>query len=114
VTSARPPSRSAREQCTASLSSSWCPLRLPFHLQLSRAIFHCWLDNVCTTLCHTLTDGRGPRAPFTRLCSIEGALSYIVTNLSDLSQLAAQTDRLSSLLAALVAQAEGLAGGVRR
>ena len=45
---------------------------------------------------------------------IEGALSYIVTHLSDISQLAAQTDRLEALLAALVQQAEGLPGGVHR
>ncbi|EFN57216.1 hypothetical protein CHLNCDRAFT_143667 [Chlorella variabilis] len=46
--------------------------------------------------------------------AIEGALSYIITHLSDMSQLAAQTDRLDALLAALVAQAEGAPGGVRR
>lgn len=41
-------------------------------------------------------------------------MSYIVTHLSDISQLAAQTDRLDALLAALVQQAEGLPGGVHR
>lgn len=49
-----------------------------------------------------------------RPCSIESALSYIVTHLSDISQLAAQTDRLDALLGALVQQTEGLPGGVRR
>lgn len=47
-------------------------------------------------------------------CRIERALSFIVTRLSDLSQLAAQTDRLDALLATLVAQAEGVPGGVVR
>ena len=47
-------------------------------------------------------------------CRIEGALSYIVTHLSEISQLAAQTDRLDALLVALVQQSEGLPGGVRR
>lgn len=47
-------------------------------------------------------------------CSIEGALSYIVNNLSDMSQLAAQTDRLDALLGAMAAQAERLPGGVQR
>ncbi|PSC70542.1 ABC transporter ATP-binding [Micractinium conductrix] len=46
--------------------------------------------------------------------TIERALSFIVTRLSDLSQLAAQTDRLDALLATLVAQAEGVPGGVVR
>jgi putative ATP-binding cassette transporter len=37
-----------------------------------------------------------------------------VNNLSDMSQLAAQTDRLDALLGALAAQAERLPGGVQR
>ena len=62
---------------------------------------------------------RPPLPPFPPLgrapaCRIEGALSYIVTHLSDISQLAAQTDRLDALLAALRQQAEGLPGGVHR
>ena len=46
--------------------------------------------------------------------SIEAAVSFIVTRLSDISQLAAQTDRLDALLSALVAQTEGLPGGIHR
>jgi ABC-type bacteriocin/lantibiotic exporter with double-glycine peptidase domain len=49
--------------------------------------------------------------------SIEGALSYIITHLSDISQLAAQTDRLDALLAALAANHSDAAtagDGVRR
>ncbi|KAI3434840.1 hypothetical protein D9Q98_002895 [Chlorella vulgaris] len=48
---------------------------------------------------------------------IEGALSYIITHLSDISQLAAQTDRLDALLAALAANHSDAAtagDGVRR
>lgn len=47
-------------------------------------------------------------------CSIEGALSYIVNHLAEISQLAAQTDRLDALLTTLVAQQEGVPGGVLR
>ncbi|KAL4423783.1 hypothetical protein ABPG75_001084 [Micractinium tetrahymenae] len=46
--------------------------------------------------------------------TIEGALSYIVNHLAEISQLAAQTDRLDALLTTLVAQQEGVPGGVLR
>ena len=55
-----------------------------------------------------------PPNPPPRPTSINTALSFIVTRLSDISQLAAQTDRLDALLDALLHTAEGLPGGVRR
>ncbi len=41
-------------------------------------------------------------------------MSYIVTHLSEISQLAAQTDRLDALMTALALQADGVTNGVRR
>ena len=46
--------------------------------------------------------------------SIESTLSFLVSNLSDVSQLAAQTERLDALLAALVQQPSDIPGGILR
>ena len=52
--------------------------------------------------------------PRSRGCRIEGALSYVINNLAEISQLAAQTDRLDALLAALVQHMDGAPGGILR